>query len=52
MKIRLVRVYEREGTKDDLKTLKDAARNGDEQVLVEFFEIGWGGNVSDEVSSS
>ena len=41
MKIKLTLEYIAEGTKGDLKWLTEAVKEGDDQALHEFFEIGW-----------
>lgn len=51
MKIRLTRIYEREGTQEDFELLQEAVRDGDEQLLVEYFDATFG-NVFDKVEKT
>ncbi len=43
MKAKLTRTYIKEATESDLEFLKDCEADGDDQGIVEFFEIGWEG---------
>ena len=39
--MRLIQIYEAEGTDEDLEYLQDCVKNGDLQGVDEHFGIGW-----------
>lgn len=44
MKAKLTRTYIKEATESDLEFLRTCVNEGDDQGIVEFFDIGWEGD--------